>query len=95
MSVSPFEKVGNMLNEIDEYCKNNTHLTYDELYDTVDEKVNEVEEFARANNVPVKIDTQSIVTRFKEEEEDEDDYEESSYYEEESEYYDDEYLGDE
>lgn len=85
-----------MLNEIDEFCQNNDDLSYDELYQEVEKKVNTVLEFAKANHVPVKVDTYSIVTRFKEDQTESNDYEESSsYYEEEdSEYYDDEYTED-
>ena len=79
---NPFEEVAKKIKELNEYYKSNeySHNIHQEL----ESKVQEVIEFAKENNVPVRLSVSTIINSVKNTDAGEEEYEESSeeYYEE-------------
>lgn len=79
-----FEYVSSQLKEIEEFVKNSED-SYDDLYEHVEVKLDELRVYANQHDVPLIVDAEELISQHREESSE---YEESSssYYEEESEY---------
>lgn len=90
MNKNALVKVTKELESIREFCLDHNYLSYDELYEKVEVRVEALNTFASQNNVPIVISIEDLVSEFADTYEDES----SSYYEEEEEeyssYYEDE-----
>lgn len=86
MSENKMEYVANQLKELEEFIKN-SDACYDDLYENVDSKLDELRKYAEENDVPLMIDTDDLIAQHREEESYEEEYS-SSYYDES--YYDEE-----
>lgn len=72
------EFITNQLKEIDQYCKNNDHMEYWELYEKIEEKFDRVQSYAKQNDIPFKANIYDILDKYVTDEQEES----SSYYEE-------------
>lgn len=80
MDINKLTKAQQELEAIREFCKENNHLTYDELFDKIWNRIQKLKTYAQENSIPLVVSVHDIVSDFVRED---DYYEESSYYEEE------------
>lgn len=85
-----FGYIAEKVKEIEEYIKANYSMPYDELFEKVDQKIEELKKEAEYYEVPFMMDTYDTISKFREDSYDDDYEESSSYYEEDESYYDDE-----
>jgi hypothetical protein len=88
MSYKAISKIAYEIKELEKWCAENSYLTFDEMKNRIQGKVDEIITYAEVNNLPIKIDIDTIVEKHcsSDEYEDESSYyyeeEDSSYYEE-------------
>jgi hypothetical protein len=91
MDYIKFNKVTQELNDIKDFCKEHSHLTYDELYDRIEIRVEALQNYASKHNIPIVISLHDIVSEYCASDSLEEEY--SSYYEDiDYSYYDDSYY---
>lgn len=85
-----FKYVAEKIAEIESFCSENSNLAYSEMESRVIVDFEKIEQYAKENKVPIKLDLDLIIEKHSEPDDCEDYCDASSYYEEPESNYEDE-----